>query len=150
MAPPLVTLLSAESEIQYVAVRNINLVVQKCPAILTNEIKVFFCGSSISLSGSSRSATLSRFYWSSSSLDVGFVRAIDRCAVKLERAEEKCISIFAGAHPDYIVQEAIIAIKDTFQKNLNQYESIIATLCENLDMLEDKASMISSATSPIL
>jgi AP-1 complex subunit beta-1 len=29
LAPPLVTLLSAESEIQYVALRNINLIVQK-------------------------------------------------------------------------------------------------------------------------
>ncbi|KAE8982875.1 hypothetical protein PR001_g23601 [Phytophthora rubi] len=43
MAPPLVTLLSAESEIQYVAPRNINLIVQKRTAILANEIKVFFC-----------------------------------------------------------------------------------------------------------
>ena len=29
MSPPLVTLLSAEPEIQYVALRNINLIVQK-------------------------------------------------------------------------------------------------------------------------
>ena len=29
LAPPLVTLLSAESEIQYVSLRNINLIVQK-------------------------------------------------------------------------------------------------------------------------
>lgn len=29
LAPPLVTLLSAEPEIQYVALRNINLIVQK-------------------------------------------------------------------------------------------------------------------------
>ena len=43
MAPPLVTLLSTEPEIQYVALRNINLIVQKRPAILANEIKVFFC-----------------------------------------------------------------------------------------------------------
>ena len=40
MAPPLVTLLSAESEIQYVALRNINLIVQKYPAILAHEVKV--------------------------------------------------------------------------------------------------------------
>ncbi|KAE8896567.1 hypothetical protein PF001_g27558 [Phytophthora fragariae] len=40
--PPLVTLVSAEPEIQYVALRNINLIVQKRPAILANEIKVFF------------------------------------------------------------------------------------------------------------
>jgi len=40
MAPPLVTLLSAESEIQYVALRNINLIVQKNPGILAHEVKV--------------------------------------------------------------------------------------------------------------
>ena len=43
MAPPLVTLLSSEPEIQYVALRNINLIVQKRPTILAHEIKVFFC-----------------------------------------------------------------------------------------------------------
>jgi AP-1 complex subunit beta-1 len=43
MAPPLVTLLSAEPEVQYVALRNINLIVQRRPGILTNEVKVFFC-----------------------------------------------------------------------------------------------------------
>lgn len=42
-APPLVTLLSSEPEIQYVALRNINLIVQKRPSILAHEIKVFFC-----------------------------------------------------------------------------------------------------------
>lgn len=42
LAPPLVTLLSAEAEIQYVALRNINLVVQKRPDILKHEIKAFF------------------------------------------------------------------------------------------------------------
>ena len=43
MAPPLVTLLSSEPEIQYVALRNINLIVQKRAKILEHEIKVFFC-----------------------------------------------------------------------------------------------------------
>eukprot|EP00959_Pyramimonas_sp_CCMP1952_P225639 4718402-Pyramimonas_sp.AAC.1 len=40
MGPPLVTLLSAEPEIQYVALRNINLIIQKRPTILANDIKV--------------------------------------------------------------------------------------------------------------
>ena len=35
-----VTLLSAEPEIQYVALRNINLIVQKRPDILKQEMKV--------------------------------------------------------------------------------------------------------------
>lgn len=42
LAPPLVTLLSAEPELQYVALRNINLIVQKRPEILKHEMKVFF------------------------------------------------------------------------------------------------------------
>lgn len=42
LAPPLVTLLSGEPEVQYVALRNINLIVQKRPEILKQEIKVFF------------------------------------------------------------------------------------------------------------
>jgi AP-1 complex subunit beta-1 len=40
MGPPLVTLLSAEPEVQYVALRNINLIVQRWPQILANEVKV--------------------------------------------------------------------------------------------------------------
>lgn len=43
MAPPLVTLLSGESELQYVALRNINIIVHKYPQILAHEVKVFFC-----------------------------------------------------------------------------------------------------------
>ena len=34
LAPPLVTLLSSEPEVQYVALRNINLIIQKRPDIL--------------------------------------------------------------------------------------------------------------------
>lgn len=43
LAPPLVTLLSAEPEVQYVALRNINLIIQRYPSLLGSEVKVFFC-----------------------------------------------------------------------------------------------------------
>ena len=36
------TLLSSEPEVQYVALRNINLIIQKRPDILKHEMKVFF------------------------------------------------------------------------------------------------------------
>lgn len=45
----------------------------------------------------------------------------------------------------YVVQEAIVVIKDIFRRYPNQYESVIAILCENLDSLDEpeaKASMI--------
>jgi vesicle coat complex subunit len=38
-----VTLLSAGPEVQYVALRNILLIIQKRPDVLKNDMKVFFC-----------------------------------------------------------------------------------------------------------
>jgi len=46
---------------------------------------------------------------------------------------------------DYVVQEAIIVIKDIFRKYPNRYETIIKDLCENLKALDNvdaRASMI--------
>lgn len=41
--PHLVTLLSSGYEVQYVALRNILLIIQRRPAVLKNQVKVFFC-----------------------------------------------------------------------------------------------------------
>ena len=46
---------------------------------------------------------------------------------------------------NYVVQEAIVVIKDIFRKYPNKYESIIAVLCENLDSLDEpeaRAAMV--------
>lgn len=42
LSPPLVTLLSGEPEVQYVALRNINLIVQKrCAFVLYSDLTTF-------------------------------------------------------------------------------------------------------------
>ncbi|MCO5604836.1 hypothetical protein L7F22_059010 [Adiantum nelumboides] len=166
MAPPLVTLISAEPEIQYVALRNINLIVQRRPNILAHEIKVFFCKYNDPIyvkmekleimiklaSDRNIDQVLLEFKEYATEVDVDFVRkavrAIGRCAIKLDRAAEKCIGVLLDLikiKVNYVVQEAIIVIKDIFRRYPNTYESIIATLCENLDTLDEpeaKASMI--------
>ncbi|XP_024519584.1 beta-adaptin-like protein B [Selaginella moellendorffii] len=166
MAPPLVTLISAEPEIQYVALRNINLIVQRRPTILAHEIKVFFCKYNDPIyvkmekleimiklaSDRNIDQVLLEFKEYATEVDVDFVRkavrAIGRCAIKLERAAERCISVLLELiklKVNYVVQEAIVVIKDIFRRYPNTYESIIATLCENLDNLDEpeaKASMI--------
>lgn len=43
MAPPLVTLVSSAPEVQWVALRNTNLLLQKRPEMLSNELRIFFC-----------------------------------------------------------------------------------------------------------
>jgi len=166
LAPPLVTLLNSEPEIQYVALRNINLIVQKRPHVLENEIKVFFCKYNDPIyvkmekleiiiklvSEKNIDQVLLELKEYSTEVDVDFVRksvsAIGRCAVKLERAAERCIGVLLEliqTKVNYVVQESVIVIKDIFRRYPNRYESIIATLCDNLDTLDEplaKASMI--------
>ncbi|XP_039275550.1 AP-1 complex subunit beta-1 [Nilaparvata lugens] len=166
LAPPLVTLLSSEPEVQYVALRNINLIVQKRPDILKHEMKVFFVKYNdpiyvklekldimIRLASQSNIAqVLSELKEYATEVDVDFVRkavrAIGRCAIKVEQSAERCVSTLLDliqTKVNYVVQEAIVVIKDIFRKYPNKYESIISTLCENLDTLDEpeaRASMI--------
>ncbi|KAH1011484.1 hypothetical protein HUJ04_000845 [Dendroctonus ponderosae] len=166
LAPPLVTLLSSEPEVQYVALRNINLIVQKKPDILKHEMKVFFVKYNdpiyvklekldimIRLASQGNIAqVLSELKEYATEVDVDFVRkavrAIGRCAIKVEPSAERCVSTLLDliqTKVNYVVQEAIVVIKDIFRKYPNKYESIISTLCENLDTLDEpeaRASMV--------
>ena len=166
LAPPLVTLLSSEPEVQYVALRNINLIVQKRPDILKHEMKVFFVKYNdpiyvklekldimIRLASQANIAqVLAELKEYATEVDVDFVRkavrAIGRCAIKVEQSAERCVATLLDliqTKVNYVVQEAIVVIKDIFRKYPNKYESIISTLCENLDTLDEpeaRASMI--------
>lgn len=76
------------------------------------------------------------------------VRAIGKLAIKIEPAARLCINTLlelVATKVSYIVQEATVVIRNIFRKYPNQYESIISTLCENLDSLDEpeaKAAMI--------
>lgn len=43
LSPPLVTLLAKGPEVQYLALRNALLILQRRPEVLRNDIRVFFC-----------------------------------------------------------------------------------------------------------
>ncbi|KAF1458741.1 AP-1 complex subunit beta-1, partial [Spheniscus mendiculus] len=65
-----------------------------------------------------------------------------------QQSAERCVSTLLDliqTKVNYVVQEAIVVIKDIFRKYPNKYESVIATLCENLDSLDEpeaRAAMI--------
>ncbi|KAI8071065.1 adaptin N terminal region-domain-containing protein [Gongronella butleri] len=166
MAPPLVTLLSSPPEVQYIALRNINLVLQRRPEVLSNEIRVFFTKYNdppyvkmekleimIRLCNDRNvDQLLSELKEYANEVDVDFVRksvnAIGRCAIKIEEAAERCINVLLdliNTGVSYVVQEAIVVIKDIFRKYPHTYEGIIPTLCENLEALDEpqaRASLI--------
>ena len=166
LSPPLVTLLSKGHEIQYLALRNALLILQRRPDILRNDIRVFFCKYNdpiyvkvtklelIFMLATQDNITevLTELREYATEIDVHFVRksvrAIGKLAIKIEPAARLCINALldlVATKVSYIVQEATVVIKNIFRKYPNQYEPIISTLCENLDSLDEpeaKSAMI--------
>jgi len=166
LAPPLITLLSAEPEVQYVALRNLSVIIQRYPSILGSEIKAFFCKYNDPLyvkmeklellvrlvSERNIDAVLLEWREYATEVDVDFVRKAVRCigraAIALEAAAERCVAVLLEliqTKVNYVVQEAVVVIRDIFRRYPGRYEAVIGQLCECLDTLDEpeaKASMI--------
>ncbi|GAD99420.1 AP-1 complex subunit beta-1 [Paecilomyces variotii No. 5] len=157
MAPPLVTLVSSAPEVQYVALRNIDLLLQKQPDILSKELRVFFCKYNdppyvkfqkleimVRIANEKNvDQLLAELKEYALEVDMDFVRravkAIGQTAIKIETAAEKCVNTLLdliNTKVNYVVQEAIVVIKDIFRKYPG-YEGIIPTLCKCIDELDE-------------
>ncbi|KAL9715108.1 hypothetical protein Ac2012v2_001768 [Leucoagaricus gongylophorus] len=166
MGPPLVTLLSSGPEVQYVALRNILLIIQRRPAVLKNDVKVFFCKYNdpiyVKLAkleimyrlarAENANEVLAELQEYATEVDIDFVRkavrSIGRLAIKVEPAADKSIEALLNlldTKVSYVVQEAIIVIRDIFRRYPGKYEGIIPALCSHMDLIdepESKAAMI--------
>ena len=166
LSPPLVTLLAKGPEVQYLALRNALLILQRRPEVLKNDIRVFFCKYNDPIyvkvtklelifmlaNEDNIDEVLTELREYATEIDVHFVRkavrAIGKLAIKIEPAARRCIDLLlelVSTKVTYIVQEATVVIKNIFRKYPNQYESIIGTLCEHLDSLDEpeaKAAMV--------
>ncbi|KKK16706.1 hypothetical protein P175DRAFT_090579 [Aspergillus ochraceoroseus IBT 24754] len=157
MAPPLVTLVSSAPEVQYVALRNIDLLLQKQPDILNKELRVFFCKYNdppyvkfqkleimVRIANDRNvDQLLAELKEYALEVDMDFVRravrAIGQVAIKIESASERCVNTLLdliNTKVNYVVQEAIVVIKDIFRKYPG-YEGIIPTLCKCIDELDE-------------
>ncbi|KAM5439257.1 hypothetical protein MferCBS31731_004678 [Microsporum ferrugineum] len=166
LSPPLVTLLSKGPEVQYLALRNAILILQRRPEVLRNDIRVFFCKYNDPIyvkvtklelifmlaTKDNISVVLTELREYATEIDVHFVRkavrAIGKLAIKIESASRQCIETLlelVNAKIPYIVQEATVVIRNIFRKYPNQYESIISTVIQNIDELDEpeaKAAVI--------
>ncbi|KAJ2809110.1 hypothetical protein H4R20_000350 [Coemansia guatemalensis] len=166
LSPPLVTLLASGPEVQYITLRNIQLLLQRWPTILQNQLRAFFCKYddpiyvklaklevilSLTTEENAR-VVLTELTEYATEIDVDFVRkavrSIGRIAIKIELAADRCVRALMDliqTKVNYVVQEAIVVIRDIFRKYPNRYESIIGTLCQNLDTLDEpeaRAAMV--------
>jgi AP-1 complex subunit beta-1 len=166
ITPSLVTLLSAEPEIQYVALKNINILIQKRPIIFEKDIKMFFTIFTEPIYNKMEKLdiiyklvtmnnidlVLNELRENASEVDVQFVRRavklIGQCAIKLEKAAQRCVETLVDlvkTQVSFVIQEAIIALRDIFRRYPNTFEGAMAIVNENLKSLNDseaKAALI--------
>jgi vesicle coat complex subunit len=157
--PPFVTLVtSAESEVQYVALRTLSLFVQKYPKALSKEIRAFFCKyndpSYIKMEKLDIIVTICRRVNAQlvldelneycNAVDVAFVRKSVRCigqiALKMEDATRKCVDILValiGGKATYAVEESVCVLCDILRKYPGEFESVLVNVCANLDQLKE-------------
>ncbi|KAB5518146.1 adaptin N terminal region-domain-containing protein [Coniochaeta sp. 2T2.1] len=157
MAPPLVTLVASAPEVQYVALRNIDLLLQAKPDILSKELRVFFCKYNdppyvklqkleimVRIANDKNfDQLLAELKEYALEVDMDFVRraikAIGQVAIKIESASEKCVNALLdliATKVNYVVQEVVVVIKDILRKYPG-YEGVIPTLCKYIDELDE-------------
>jgi AP-1 complex subunit beta-1 len=161
VSPSIVSLINSEPEIQYVALRCINLIVQKRPNILDKEVRVFFCKYNdpiyvkmekleiiVRMTDSKNiDQVLHELKDYSTEIDVEFVKkaiqAIGRCAIKLEKTVDKCVNALIDLvkmKVQYAVQEILIVMKDIFRRYPNRFEMVIKDLFNNIEDLDNPES----------
>ena len=153
----IVTLVASAPEVQYVALRNIDLLLQAKPDILSKELRVFFCKYNdppyvklqkleimVRIANERNyEQLLAELKEYALEVDMDFVRravkAIGQVAIKIESASERCVNALLdliATKVNYVVQEVIVVIKDILRKYPG-YEGVIPTLCQHIDELDE-------------
>ena len=151
------TLVASAPEVQYVALRNIDLLLQAKPDILSKELRVFFCKYNdppyvklqkleimVRIANEKNyEQLLAELKESALEVDMDLVRravkAIGQVAIKIEEASSKCVQVLEdllATKVNYVVQEVAVVIKDILRK-YPHFEGVIPTLCQYIDDLDE-------------
>lgn len=161
MSSPLVSLVSCVAEVQYVALRNIRIILQKYPNILSRELRVFFCKYNdplylkfekleiMVLLANEKNADqlVNELKEYSMEVDIEFVRrsikAIGQTAIKIESSAEKCVNVLLDLldnKANYVIQEVAVVIKDILRRYKGRFEGALSILFQNFDEIDEPES----------
>jgi len=169
MASPLLTLLSAKPEMQYVALRNMSILVRARPAVLVGNVRAFFCKYNDPLyvkveklelivrltRADDAVAVLAELREYTNEVDVSFVSraiiAIGRVALAAteltttDRGVEALISLLARPVP-HVAEPVVLAMRDVFRRHPGRFSRHVTALASDavadvLDGAEAKAAL---------
>uniref|UniRef100_A0A7S2ZXZ8 AP complex subunit beta n=2 Tax=Rhodosorus marinus TaxID=101924 RepID=A0A7S2ZXZ8_9RHOD len=166
LTAPLISLLSANGEFQYVALRSIRIINQKYSFLFQNDVRVFFCKYNdplyvkfekvelliALLDESNSSIVLQEMNEYASEVDMDFVKksieGIGRIALAHEASADKCVELLVAllkAGHDGVTDQAVVVLKNIFRSYPQRYLSVVEVICNNCESIGEpdaKASMI--------
>lgn len=153
-------------EVQFLAMRNVILLLLDKPALLDLDIRMFFCQYDDLLyikdtkleiifllaNKENMDTVLAELQEYAMEIDVQMVRksirAIGNLAVKIEPTSEKCVTVLADLLSEsisYVIEEIAIISKDILRKYPGTFDYIISMLVDRIDLINEsdaKASII--------
>lgn len=163
LAAPLITLLSSEPEIQYVALCNIMNILQQIPNVFEKNVKMFFCRFSdpiyvkltkidvmVAVADSTNvDLIVSELHEYCNDIDQDFVRrsvrAIGQVVCKVERVAKKGVEalrehINHEGGSESALQEAVVVASKIFRKYPKKFESLIKDICGQIKRIDEPES----------
>lgn len=158
MSAPLVTLLSTKPEMQFVALRNLSLILRSYPNLISNDVRVLFVSYAdpfyvkrekldllVQLADESNGETiLSEFAEYAGEVDVHFAkRAVDSIAtfaLRIPSLAPRCVSILSALlkrKSQHLTERVVIAAKDVCRGYPGMYSDIVSQICNSVDEITD-------------
>lgn len=157
LSSPLCSLLVSSPEIQYVALKNIRIILEKYPDILAKELRAFFIKYNDPLylklekieimtrisNDENCMLLLSEFREYSMEVDIDLVsRAINgigQIAIKIEKCAKKSVEILYElfiSRGDYVVEEIVIVVQNILRRYPKEYLSTVITIIADLNFYD--------------
>lgn len=158
MGPPLLSLLTAPPEMQFVALRNLNLLAGEYPELLSGNVKMFFASYSDPLyvkiekleilvrlaNANTGGVILTELREYTDEVDVAFVRravaSIGRVAIKESSVSERAVTTLVDLltpRAPHVVEEVAVALADILRAYPGQYDFALIPLCAAAEVVGD-------------
>lgn len=166
MSAPLITLLNSQPEMQFVALRNISLLIREYPALLSNDVRIFFASYADPLyvknekldvlvrltTSSNAKNVLAELAEYTNEVDVVFaqkaVASIGHIGLRVPAVSKDCITLLKNllrTRVAHITEQIAIVLKDLLRKYPSNHDDIIQELCKVAEDIDDppaKASLV--------
>ncbi|ESW95824.1 hypothetical protein KL918_003380 [Ogataea parapolymorpha] len=161
LSSPLVSLLSTPPELQYVALRNIRIILEKYPVVLARELRVFFIKYNdplylklekidimVRLADDSNALLLLaelREYAMEIETEVvdKSVMALGQLAIKIPKISKKAIDVLYElfiSRSEYVIDQLVVVLQNILRRYSNEYLTTVITIIGDLELDSLKSS----------